>query len=91
MKIKLKNNEDGYDVVSDIIRKHADENFIDYYRHEFLAFIQLDDNPPWITKEFFTHDGDSVLWDMDWWEGQEEFELLGYTCIEDIEEPEVKL
>lgn len=91
MKIKLINNEDGYDVVSNIIRKHADENFTDYYRCEFLAFIKLYDDSQWITKEFFTHNGDDVMWDTDWWEGQEEFELLGYTCVEDIEEPEVKL
>lgn len=80
---------DAYTIVGNIIIKEVEKIHGNYQPYAIIVFLKIDDC---IMQELLMTDpmGDYV-WDMDWWEGEREIELLGFTVLDDMKTPEHKL
>lgn len=84
---------DGYTKIFNEFRKLEPNAYGQYifrikYRYNQVAYVGEWD----IINEFaFIDISDEVEWEIDWWEGQEDCELIGYICIDDIPEEVFKL
>ena len=85
IKSKKKESKDPYKEIIKIIEKWARKNFYDY----FLVTLMIDGS---LKSELVIDDGMAgLIWDNDWYEGQEEIALMGFIPISNaycIGEPE---
>jgi len=79
MILKVKQNENPYDVIGNYIEKHIP--VID----DVIAVISTDGK---IRNELFLVDGEigstnNCVWQIDWWEGEENVELIDFFFVSD--------
>ena len=84
MRVSLEKNETGYSVVSDIIERWCDKHYWD----DFLVTIKYwydVEKKPTINTEILEYDGyRGFEWVNDWWEGQQNVELLGFMPVSEL-------
>ena len=42
------------------------------------------------SNEFVSINYNGVTWNMDWWEGEEDVDLIGFIALEDVEVPKIE-
>ena len=79
MILKVKQNENPYDIIGNYIEKHIP--VID----DIIAVISIDGE---IRNELLLVDGEigstnNFVWQIDWWEGEENVELIDFFFVSD--------
>ena len=79
MILKVKRNENPYDIIGNYIEKHIP--VID----DIIAVISIDGE---IRNELLLVDGEigstnNFVWQIDWWEGEENVELIDFFFVSD--------
>jgi len=82
-------NEEGYDVADKILEWRNAQR--DYLRTSFIVFLDYNhelDGFWYTSNELLTIDVEgTMIWESDWWEGEEWIRLRGFTPIDDMEDP----
>lgn len=96
MKIVLKENKNAYEKVGNIIMQEAEKIYNDYNPCNFIVFLGLKykfetENERHFTNEIYFNNDVMQYWDNDWWEGEPDIEILGFTSIDRLKEPMHKL
>ena len=89
IRIKLKENQTGYDAVGDAIRvlyPTTNESFIVELRHKY----NYEDETKWhkctelMLNEGYDYAHPDWVWEYDWWEGQQDIELLAVAPASEV-------
>ena len=78
--IKVENDNTGYDAVENIIEDWYNANNYGTAL-SFLISIQFDDDDDIDTIYVEREEDGSYIWEYDWWEGQQDFKLLGFCPV----------
>ena len=92
MKIYWEKYEDPYDVVSDIILKKYGKrgcclNFIARIKLKYDYEDKYREYNELLYNDGYDWSNPNLIWQNDWWEGEQDVELLGCIPIDELEYP----
>ena len=88
--LHLTTNQDAYDIVGNIIDKEAEKVFGNYNPCSFI--VKLGIKYEWeseserdIENEYYYNNGLDCYWENDWYEGQTDIIIYGFTTMEEVD------